>query len=97
SGAIQPKPVNISAATAWTRRQLIFEFTPLAEVAEEFNRYNIRKLAVEGDPLRSFKISAVFSSADPAALVKFLRGMPEVRVSDTGTVITIAPRQATSK
>src|SRR5262249_12314782 len=39
---------DTSAAVAWRQKQLVFEDTPLEEVAEEFNRYNIRRLVVEG-------------------------------------------------
>ncbi len=89
SAPIQPKPVNVSAATAWTQRQLMFEFTPLAEVVGEFNRYNARKLQVEGEALRAFKVSAIFVSTDPAVLVKFLRELPAVEVVETDASILI--------
>lgn len=84
------KPVNISTATAWTRRELAFEFTPLSEVADEFNRYNERRLIVEGEWLRSFKISAVFRSTDSGSLVRYLQNMPGVRIREGEDRIVIA-------
>jgi transmembrane sensor len=90
----EPKAVNVTAATAWTQRQLIFEFTPLAEAAEEFNRYNAKPLIVEGEALRAFRISAMFRSTDPRALVRYVQTLPGVVVEETDTAIHI---RATTK
>ena len=80
---------NIASATAWTQRQLIFESASLADVADEFNRYNERQLIV-GDPrLETFHVSGVFSSTDPASLIRFLRARPELRIVETGSQIRI--------
>jgi transmembrane sensor len=86
---LQPKSVNVAAATAWTRRQLIFEFTPLQEVVDEFNRYNTRKLTVDSEQLRGFRISALFESTEPHALVEFLRSTPGVEVKERNDSISI--------
>jgi transmembrane sensor len=80
---------NIASATAWTQRQLVFESASLADVADEFNRYNERQLIV-GDPrLETFHVSGVFSSTDPASLIRFLRARPELRIVETGSQIRI--------
>jgi transmembrane sensor len=88
--AAEPRLVNVTAATAWTRRELVFEFTPLAEAAEEFNRYNERQLIVQGEKLRAFKISAIFRSTDPASLVRYMRNMPGVRIQESTDRVVIA-------
>src|SRR5579871_2605310 len=88
-----PVPVNVASATAWTQRRLVFASTPLREVAAEFNRYNERTLVV-GDPeIGAFEIDGVFSSTDPAALVKFLRERPDVQVTENDREIIIARRR----
>jgi transmembrane sensor len=80
---------NIASATAWTQRQLVFESASLADVADEFNRYNEKQLVV-GDPrLETFHVSGVFSSTDPASLIRFLRARPELRIVETGSQIRI--------
>ena len=80
---------NIASATAWTQRQLVFESASLADVADEFNRYNEKQLIV-GDPrLETFHVSGVFSSTDPASLIRFLRARPELRIVETGFQIRI--------
>ncbi|MEJ0037805.1 MAG: hypothetical protein WDO68_17305 [Gammaproteobacteria bacterium] len=89
NAVVEPKSVNVTSATAWTHRQLIFEYTPLAEAAEEFNRYNTKPLLVEGEALRAFRISAMFRSTDPRALVRYVQTLPDVAVEETDTAIHI--------
>jgi len=92
SGAgVEATPASAAAAIAWTQRQLIFEFTPLAEVAEQFNRYNARQLVIEGPLLREFKVSAIFRSTEPGSLVRFVQSMPGVRVTETEDKIVLSP------
>lgn len=80
---------NIARATGWTQRQLVFESTPLAEVVEEFNRYNERQLVLKDRGLEEFQIDGVFSSTSPAPLIEFLRTRPGIRVIDAGDEIAI--------
>jgi transmembrane sensor len=82
---------NIAGATAWTQR-LVFDSASLSDVAAEFNRYNTRRLVIEDPNLYDFHISGVFSSADPDALIRFLRERPGVRVTETESEIRIAKK-----
>lgn len=84
-----PRRANVTSIIAWTRGQLEFEETPLPEVAEEFNRYSLRRLVLESPSLKSFKISGVYSAADPESLILFLRGQPDLIVDETGSEIRI--------
>jgi transmembrane sensor len=81
---------NVASATAWTQRELVFDAASLSDVAEEFNRYNDRQLVIEDPALYDFHISGVFSSTDPASLIRFLRQRPGVKVTDTPSEIRIA-------
>jgi transmembrane sensor len=83
---VQP---NLAGATSWTQRQLVFESASLADVAEEFNRYNERKLVIDPSALGALHISGVFSSADPASLSRFLRDRPGLHVTETPTEIRV--------
>lgn len=80
---------NIANATAWTQRQLVFESASLADVADEFNRYNDRQLIVADPRLETFHVSGVFSSTDPASLIRFLRARPELKIVETESQIRI--------
>lgn len=80
---------NIASAIAWRQRQLVFESASLAEVAEEFNRYNQRRLVVRDANLFDFHISGVFSSTDPTSLIRFLRERPGVQVIERESEIEV--------
>ena len=80
---------NLAGATSWTQRQLVFEAASLADVAEEFNRYNERKLVIDPSTLGALHISGVFSSTDPTSLSRFLKERPGLRVTETATEIRV--------
>jgi transmembrane sensor len=88
--APRPQPADVDVATAWTRRRLIFDSTPLDEVADEFNRNNARPLVIEGDGLEDFHISGAFSSTDLQPLLRFLRAQAGIRVIENDDKIVIS-------
>jgi transmembrane sensor len=90
----QPTPADTLAATAWVQKRLIFEETPLSEVADEFNRYNRRPLTIDDDELKRLKISGVYSSIDPASLINFLRNQNSIRVIETEDQVRVVRREA---
>jgi transmembrane sensor len=92
STATKPAKADVAVATAWTQHQLVFESTPLADVAREFNRYNVRQLIVNDAELRDFHVTGVFSSTDPASLLRFLRGQRGISVEETDTDIRISKK-----
>lgn len=87
-----PKRASIAAATAWTRRSLVFDSSSLTEVAQEFNRYNTRRLVIEDPQLADFHVSGVFSSVEPTLFLRFLRAQPELVVEETDTEIRITKK-----
>jgi len=80
---------NLAGATSWTQRQLVFDSASFADVAEEFNRYNERKLVMDASALGTLHISGVFSSTDVTSLIRFLRDRPGVRVTENPTEIRV--------
>ena len=88
-GDAYPRHANVIAATAWTRGELEFEETPLPEAADEFNRYNPRRMVLDSAGLETIRISGVYSAADPAALILFLRSQPDLIVIESDRVIHI--------
>lgn len=89
---VLPQPANISAATAWTEKRLVFDSAPLSEVTEEFNRYNTRPIVIRDRSLDAFGVFGVFSSSDPSSFVTFLRAQPEIAVSESDAEISINRR-----
>jgi transmembrane sensor len=64
--------VDANRALAWSEGRLVFDSTPLSEVAEEFNRYNRVRLRIRGEALRHRTISGVFKASDPQTLIDFI-------------------------
>jgi transmembrane sensor len=89
----KPMRADTAAATAWVQKRLIFEETPLNEVAEEFNRYNRRPLAIDDAELQSLKISGVYSSTDPASLINFLRSQNAINVIETENQVRVVRKE----
>jgi transmembrane sensor len=76
--------VNLVETTAWTQHQLVFHQRPLGEVAEEFNRYNVRRIQIRSPLLREQEMTGTFKSNDVASFVAVLAGIPGVHVLDDG-------------
>jgi transmembrane sensor len=83
---------DVATATSWVQRQIVFDSTPLTDVAQEFNRYNVRQLIVSDDTLKDFHVTGVFSSTDPASLLRFLRAQRGISVEETDKGIRISKR-----
>ena len=66
--------------TAWTERRLIFDAAPLRDIFREFNRYNVDQLRVEDPSLADLRLSGVFSSNDPDAVIVFVRRVRDIEV-----------------
>lgn len=80
---------NVSAATAWTHGELVFEGSRLADVIEEFNRHNERQIVLADPALGDMQISGVYSSTDPDLFIRFMRAQAHVHVEETPGRIVI--------
>jgi transmembrane sensor len=92
AGITPPAAADVTAATAWTQRRMIFESAPLSAVVEEFNRYNTRRLVIRDPRLTELHVSGVFSSTDSALLVQFLTMQAEIAVRESDNEIDIDER-----
>jgi transmembrane sensor len=94
--SVQPQPmphaVDVESATAWTHRRLVFDTTPLEDVAAEFNRNSERSIVVEGHGLDDFHVSGAFSSTDVQSFLRFLRAQNGVEVTEEPDRIVITHR-----
>jgi transmembrane sensor len=88
----EPQRADLRAATAWTKRELVFDMTPLADVVQEFNRYNDQKLVVSDPTLAQFHVTGIFSSTDPASLLRFLRSQRGIDIVEAGREIRISKK-----
>jgi transmembrane sensor len=83
---------DIKAAIAWQDRKLIFKHTSLAEIVEQFNRYNSVQLHLENVPPEQFSYSGIFDTDNPRALALLLAREPELIVENQGRDIVIRGR-----
>jgi transmembrane sensor len=93
SGDATPvQKVDSGRALAWSEGQLIFDSTPLSDVADEFNRYNRVQLHINSPELARRTVSGVFRASDPETLVDFIGVGARVVVTRKGNEeIVISP------
>jgi transmembrane sensor len=92
-----PQAVDTAAVIGWTHRLLVFNSTPLSEAAEEFNRFNSRRLAIASPELTDFRVSGTFQAFDPESLTDFvlyLRRQPGIEALEKYDQITVQTRAA---
>jgi len=83
---------DTAVATAWIQHELVFDSTSLSDVAQEFNRYNTRHIIIRDPALRDFHVTGIFSSADPASILRFLRAQHDIDVDETDDDIRISKK-----
>jgi transmembrane sensor len=71
---LQRTAVPAEELNGWLQPRLIFSGDTLAEIAEDFNRYNRDpQIQIEGDVLRAKRFSGSFDAHDPQSLVDYLQ------------------------
>jgi len=89
--------VDVGAATAWTRLQIVVKGRPLGEVAAEFNRYGPGRIDIRSAALRAQEITATFNLNDPASFIAFIEGIEGAHIARDGTagyIVTLDESQA---
>ena len=84
-----PAPADVAVAIAWVQHRLIFDASRLNDVVDDFNRYNPRQIIIEDRTLDDFHVSGVYSSTDPASLLRFLRSQSHIEVIETDRDVRI--------
>ncbi|MFC7052573.1 FecR family protein [Hansschlegelia quercus] len=81
NGSLQaPRSVDVRSATAWRRGLLLFDDTPLDQVAEEIGRYVGGRIIVLGDA-RRLRLTGAFPSGDAATMLDAITAALPVRVT----------------
>ncbi len=84
---------DVTTAIAWRQRRLAFHGATLAEVVEQFNRYNTLQLRIEGTGGLGRSITAVFNADEPEALLQFLERESSVQLERRADVVVIRPNR----
>ena len=92
-GLSAPRSVqDLTATTAWTHRQLVFEHRPLGEVVDELDRDGDPRIVIDSAALRARQVTGVIRLDDPSSLLEFLSDVPGVVIhhaSDGISVVTL--------
>lgn len=90
-------PAEVERSLAWQEHRLEFESTPLAEVVQEFNRYNAHKLVIEDPRLAARRFGGSFRVDAYEPFVQLLERSfgVEVRREGQRTLLRSIPRDAT--
>lgn len=101
AGMGNPQRVDdLSATTAWTRGQLVFDSRPLGEVVAELNRSGGQRIVIASSLLRRRKVTGAIQLDDPGSLLSFLSDVPDVVIrkgSDGTTIVTLGSGAADSR
>jgi transmembrane sensor len=74
STMVVSKPVAaVEDKLAWREGRLVFDGTSLAEVAEDFNRYNRQQLLISDPSIAAIRISGTFKASNAEAFVRLLK------------------------
>src|SRR5262249_29182054 len=92
-----PRPANVDPVKSWSERRLTFINEPLADIAEEFNRYNRTPRIRIGDTAAGeLKFRAAFEADDPESLTGVLQTKPGLVVERQGEEMVILSRKPKS-
>jgi len=75
---------------SWRTGTLSFDEKPLPAIAAEFNRYNAKKLVLEGEAVSMIRITGTFPSDKPDAFARLLRDAYGLRIDDTAHEIRLS-------
>lgn len=89
---VAPRAVDAQRATAWLRREIVFEREPLERVAVEFNRYSAKPIEITSPALRHLQVSGVFAADDTEEFIAFLRSLDGVKVDVTPKSIRVSQK-----
>lgn len=83
-------PVELNNELAWRRGILVFDNTPLGDVAAEFNRYNDKKIIIANENVGRMRIMGSFQTNDLGAVTSMAREMFHLRVAENSDEIVIS-------
>jgi transmembrane sensor len=84
STIVTSKPIAaIEDKLTWRDGRLVFAATSLAEVADEFNRYNHQQLVISDPAVAAIRISGTFKASNVEAFVRLLKQAYGLKVEST--------------
>lgn len=86
-------PAEVARVEAWRERRLMFRADTLADIAEEFNRYNrAPKIRIEGEGIAARRFTGIFDANDPESLAAFLDDYQDLTVHRDNNELIVRQR-----
>lgn len=82
-------PIRYAQASAWQDGTLVFDRTPLAEVAATLNRYRTNRIVIRGEALAERPVSGVFNAAEPDAALNAVTAALGIRSTSLPPFLTM--------
>ena len=91
SMSIGKKPVQeLAKALSWRHGVVVFDRTTLADAANEFNRYNVKKIVIADPAAARLAIDGTFPTANVEAFIDAARTVFRLHVEDKGSEFLIS-------
>jgi transmembrane sensor len=81
---------RVDAALSWREGMLSFDQELLPEIAAEFNRYNRKKIVIEGPEAMNIRIGGTFPASRPGAFARLLRDAYALEVEESQDMVKIS-------
>jgi transmembrane sensor len=81
---------DLTRITAWQHGRVEFDATPLAEAADEMNRYNKSRITVADGDIAQLRIGGVFHAGDSDEFVKIVTAALGLRADRNGRSIVLS-------
>lgn len=76
---------QVQNVQAWRRGEIVFEGQRLADAVEEYNRYLVRKMAIEDPKVGAMRLGGRFMTGNPESFLEALRATFGLRIIDDGS------------
>lgn len=80
---------DINRIVSWRQMKLQFREDKLADVAEQFNRYNSKQIRIIGEKAAEKTLTGVFNANSVNTFIAFLEADPSIRVSEQGNALLV--------
>ena len=87
------RPISVDGATAWLNGQIVFDSTPLAEAAAEFNRYSSLKIRVLSSKAGRIPVGGVFRIGDSASFARAVADSHHLRLITGNEELLLEPSE----
>jgi transmembrane sensor len=81
---------DLTNQLGWRRGMLVFDRTALADVANEYNRYNRKKIVIADAATARFTISGTLPTNDIGAFARVARKFFNLRVEQLGNEVVVS-------